>query len=422
MNSFFEDPQSIFQWELKHRILGWVRIRLFFAILLFLLCFSFRPALPLPYPIVPILVLVLVLVGFNVFTRFFLAERQWTLRLSYLQVAMDVFVVTAIFQSTGGIDSPFNWFYILLIIAVGLIGGFKLTMLVTGLSIGLYALVLWGQYYFYLPHYHVGHLATHADVGFHNRELVLFNLLINTFAFLATGIIAGYVAETAEQRKKQIEAASKFYKEAILKSVTAAQEEERKRIARELHDETGQALTSLLLRLQAIEEDHSLPVNLKEKIHNLQMMTISVLQGLRMVISNLRPVMLDDLGLVPSIKWYLKNHVEPTGIKCTVVVYGSPRRLEEATEISVYRVIQEAVNNVVKHAAASELIIIFRFEARQVKIVVQDNGKGFSLASLPLANRWGIVGMRERVALLGGNFDLASSPADGTTLTIEIPC
>lgn len=420
--SFFAgDLQSAFQWELRSRVEAWIRIRLIIAALLFLLSFLLRPTLSMPYPVVPILAVVLLLVGFNSFSHLFLDRRFWTRRLGYIQIAMDLFIITAILQNTGGVDSPFGWLYLLLIVATGLIGGFRLTMVVAFLSLGLYAAVLLGQYYFYLPHYHVGHLATHADVGFRNIELVSFSLLSNAFAFIATGVVAGYVAEIAEQRKKQVEAASRYYKEAILRRVTAAQEEERKRIARELHDDTGQSLTSLLLNLEILREENCLPGRVRERIHSLQSLTTSLLESLRTIISDLRPSVLDDLGLIPSLKWYLQNRIEPLGLKSSIVVHGQPVRLPEPVEISIYRVIQEAVTNVVKHACASEMLIIFRFNCDRIRIIIQDNGQGFRPASLPVTNKWGIVGMKERIGMLGGSLDISSSPGEGTEVIIEVP-
>jgi two-component system, NarL family, sensor histidine kinase UhpB len=208
--------------------------------------------------------------------------------------------------------------------------------------------------------------------------------------------------------------------------VLRAQEEERRRIARELHDETSQALNALLLSIEmAVESLHS--ANLPEpgsevhqRIEASKQLTIQTLDAIHNLAFDLRPTMLDDLGLVPSLRWYAKRQSETYGVGIEVKVVGLEERLPDQTEVALFRVVQEALTNVAKHAGASSAIVRLRREGDEVELLVKDDGVGFDLEQVP-SDRLGLFGIQERVSLLGGTFNLDSRRGRGTTLMARVP-
>lgn len=385
---------DLFDHELLVRLTGWTQARWLTAALLFLVTIYYRPTLGLPYPIIPILVLVMLSLSFNSLMYFLLQREEWLPRLMHAQVAMDLFVITAFIQSTGGVDSPFQWFYLFVIIATGLVAGLKYSMAVAFASILLYGLVLWGQYYFIIPHIPVGNVATYSMAGFHDSSHLLTSVVLHGFMFLGIGGLGGYVAEIAETRKKQLVEADRFYHWTLFRSVNLAGEKERKRISRELHDEIGQFLTALLFNLEKLEDDYfTQPLLVRTRIQGLRQLAKDLLDALHRSIADLRPPMLDDLGLVSSIRWYTDKYIQPLGIEVSLQTHGQLVRLEEAVEVTLYRVFQETLSNVVKHAQARQVQISMQFGANEVTVVIQDDGIGFTTqGSFPGRNGgWGIT-------------------------------
>jgi signal transduction histidine kinase/HAMP domain-containing protein len=212
---------------------------------------------------------------------------------------------------------------------------------------------------------------------------------------------------------------SKLFKKAI-----NAQEEERRRIARELHDETSQSLTALLF---AAEEACEMR-NLKEVRHRLEGMRDLLqhtLDGVHKLIFDLRPSMLDHLGLVPAIRWLAKSRLEPKGVRLHFEERGGSRRLAPEVETAIFRVIQEAVSNISRHAAARNVLITYEMSGENVLVCVEDDGVGFDPLELnpsPDSLRGlGLLGMQERLELLGGDLEIHSSPGSGTRLNIRMP-
>jgi len=203
-----------------------------------------------------------------------------------------------------------------------------------------------------------------------------------------------------------------------LQRVVTAQESERRRLARELHDETGQALTSILLGLRPVEEAQN-EDELRAAVTEVRDLVRSTLQDVRRLAVDLRPSALDDFGLVPALERLVGSFTEQTGI---AVDFQSllTGRLPPEIETALYRIVQESLTNVVKHARAGRVSIVLRRGQDAVSVVVEDDGVGFD----PSATRedgLGLVGMRERVALLGGRFDIESRPGAGTTFVAEVP-
>lgn len=207
----------------------------------------------------------------------------------------------------------------------------------------------------------------------------------------------------------------------LLRKVISVQEEERKRIARELHDETSQDLATLLLSVETSVGSAS--EALKEKLMRMKALANRTLDSIHRLIYDLRPSVLDDLGLPSAIRWVAESRLEPLGIDLTFEVVGTERRLQPEIETTLFRIGQEAISNIARHAEANSVRIVIEFGDRLLRLQVEDNGKGFEPEKVVgSADRAiGLLGMRERAALLDGAFTIYSEPGGGTRLTIEIP-
>lgn len=207
----------------------------------------------------------------------------------------------------------------------------------------------------------------------------------------------------------------------LLERVINAQEEERKRIARELHDETGQALTALLMSLEAVETNlPEIAAPLRQPLTRSKTLTENALRELRVIIHDLRPSILDDLGLVPAVRRFAEDRLEPLDLSVSLETRAWPKeRLPSAIETVLFRVMQEAINNVARHASACRVRIVLESDARELVARVQDDGQGFNIHTR--RDRWGLVGMQERVNLVGGCVEVKSEPKMGTQVEIRIP-
>jgi signal transduction histidine kinase len=202
-----------------------------------------------------------------------------------------------------------------------------------------------------------------------------------------------------------------------LRRVVEAQELERRRLARELHDETGQALTSILLGLKAVEDARDAGQR-DDAFAELHELVVATLQDVRRLAVELRPKALDDFGLVPALRRLAQSFTEQIGIAADVEAYLGDGRLPAEIETALYRLVQEALTNVVKHARASRVSISLVRRTGSVSAVIEDDGVGFSG---PSGEGLGLVGMRERVGLLNGRLVVESRPGRGTTIVAEVP-
>jgi signal transduction histidine kinase len=202
-----------------------------------------------------------------------------------------------------------------------------------------------------------------------------------------------------------------------VRRVVEAQELERKRLARELHDETGQALTSILLGLKPLEEATSGAT--QDAVAEVRELVVSTLQDVRRLAVELRPSALDDLGLVPAIDRLARSFAD-SGIQVDVEAHIGDQRLPEPVETTLYRIVQEAITNVAKHAEARRLSVTLTRKNGSVVVIVEDDGKGFDPADTDSAGL-GLLGMRERLALVGGTLRIEASSGAGTTIAAEVP-
>jgi signal transduction histidine kinase len=235
-----------------------------------------------------------------------------------------------------------------------------------------------------------------------------------------------------EERTRQLQASYKEIerKEAargqLLKKVLSVQEEERRRVARELHDETTQAILGLVMRLEAAA---AIPDGeagkIKKMLNDIKGLAVNTLDSVHKVIFDLRPSVLDDLGLLSAVRWYVQNRLSDTGVKARVEVTGDERELPPQVEIALFRVAQEAVINIAKHADARNVLVHVEFKDGSIAIEIEDDGIGFDASAAGVQSGdgqgFGLLGMQERIALLGGTFEIESSPASGTHIRVEVP-
>jgi signal transduction histidine kinase len=204
-----------------------------------------------------------------------------------------------------------------------------------------------------------------------------------------------------------------------VRRVVEAQELERARLARELHDETGQALTSILLGLKTLEQALTTDDE-RRTASSLRELVVSTLQQVRRLAVELRPAALDDFGLVPALERLVDTYRERSGIQVDVEARLGEESLPGEIETTLYRIVQEALTNVARHGEATRVSVVATRKPRSVVLVVEDDGRGFDPGAVG-AGGLGLTGMRERAALLGGRLTVESAPGAGTTLVVEVP-
>ena len=211
----------------------------------------------------------------------------------------------------------------------------------------------------------------------------------------------------------------------INREITNAQEAERARIARELHDETAQALVLLAHRLDGVASTAGLPAAAREALYDVRAMTDTILTEVRQFSRDLRPSILDHLGLVPALDWLTADLTERATPAARLEVSGVPRRLPSETELAVFRIAQESLHNAERHSGASEAVVTLSFADEGLKLQVTDNGSGFDASTSPdeliHTGQLGIAGMFERAQLVGGRLTIDTAPGQGTCVSAAVP-
>ncbi|WP_407308838.1 sensor histidine kinase [Desulfosporosinus sp. SB140] len=206
--------------------------------------------------------------------------------------------------------------------------------------------------------------------------------------------------------------------------VIKAQEDERRRVAREIHDGPAQTLANIVLRLEIAERLLEFdPQRVKAELLDLKNLVRANLQDIRRIIFDLRPMALDDLGLIPAITKYLKNFRENYGIECELRIEGRVKRLLPAVEVALFRLVQEVMTNVAKHAHSPKVSMYLNFQDDWTLARIQDFGKGFEVESAMMTpgEHFGLIGMQERVEMFAGRFSIQSTYGKGTTIEFSIP-
>jgi PAS domain S-box-containing protein len=254
------------------------------------------------------------------------------------------------------------------------------------------------------------------------RDGSVANLMLTTTVLTREGKVYAFqhIARDVTEQKRMDENL-RFY----VQQITRAQEEERKRIARELHDDTAQQLIVLSRQLDRLI---SAPVPLMEDTTPLEKLSErvdAILDGVRRFSQDLRPSVLDDLGLIPALEWLASDMTEHFNISVEVEVSGKERRFAPEKELLLFRIVQEALSNVRKHSAAQRAWINIEFNDKKMILTVRDNGKGFQvperLSDLPGVAKLGLAGMAERVKLLNGELHISSELDKGTVVSVEAP-
>ena len=236
-----------------------------------------------------------------------------------------------------------------------------------------------------------------------------------------------WVIDISDRKKAEEELRDSRDRMRILSQhLETVREEEKKKIANDLHDETSQVATSLNTYLEAAISKlppHSEEV--KALLRKAQDFSEQIHDELHRIIYELRPSILDDFGLVAALTWLTKNTLEPAGMQVTFKVSRQEKNLSPDLRIALFRVVQESINNILKHANAKNVTIILSFNRNAIKIGIKDDGAGFDLAEVMKGKNgvhgMGIAGMKERVELFQGIFDINSKPGEGTEIKIEIP-
>ncbi len=240
-------------------------------------------------------------------------------------------------------------------------------------------------------------------------------------------VVLEYLSGDLNQVTRILESAKN--RQLIGLKIIVAQEEERKRMARDIHDGPAQSLANLVLRMEIAErmivkQEFEM---VQHELKDLKAQVRSGLEEIRKIIFNLRPMALDDLGLVPTLRKYVQDFEEKTRIRTKFETIGREIRLPSAMEAGIYRLVQEAFTNVIKHANATYVSLEMTYQAQLVKILVADNGVGFQvessehLAAQHQGSHFGLIGMRERAELLEGRLEIESAKDQGTKISIIIP-
>lgn len=211
-----------------------------------------------------------------------------------------------------------------------------------------------------------------------------------------------------------------------LGAITAGQEDERRRLARELHDGTIQSLIALDQRAQLAQ--HVLKTEAApaaERLGEVRQMTAKLMDEVRRVIRALRPIYLEDLGLLPALEMLVQDTQTAAGIPATFALDGQSRRLTAAQEIALYRIVQEALTNAARYAGAHSIRVQVAFQAGALTVRVQDDGRGFTaperVSNLAASGHYGLMGMQERAELIGAQLGIRSAPGVGTTIEVRLP-
>ena len=249
------------------------------------------------------------------------------------------------------------------------------------------------------------------------------------FIQLATSLILSdgkpvafqHIARDVTEQKRMDENL-RFY----LQEATRAQEEERKRISHELHDDTIQALVVLSRQLDALSSDERMSPEDRRRLEELWQKTDDIVKGVRRLSQDLRPAALDRLGLLPALEWLASNVTEYSGIATRVNVVGEEHHpTKEEVTVALFRIVQEALRNVWRHSAATSAEITIEFDTARTRITVTDNGRGFEppekLGDMAKIGKLGLAGMQERAQLVGGRLIIESQPGQGSSITVEVP-
>lgn len=285
---------------------------------------------------------------------------------------------------------------------------------------------------------HAGHIRNFGNSGTHSRRMGSMRIITGLRANGEEFPIDASISQLSEHghsfytvilrditQSVQAQEALRKSKEELREMASAAssvREHEKSRIARELHDEMGQSLTALKMDTTWLQENLDNPESdVKKKLASMETLLDGLVASTRRIARELRPLILDDLGLIPAAEWLLQSFTDRTGIACNLQVGDPEPDLQEPHATAVFRILQESLNNIAKHAKANKISVIVEQDEAGIRIEVRDNGVGFAPDTPRKLNSFGLLGVRERAYLLGGIADIVSAPNQGTCITVLLP-
>jgi signal transduction histidine kinase len=327
-------------------------------------------------------------------------------------------------------------FFFPAVIIAALYGGLVAGLIATGLSVFLAAFFFIPPMYSFsmgvadftrLVIFSTGAIVTASLTAARKRAemkqweaIVELNRALDEVTRLSEGLERSIAERTAD-----LEASNRALQEEIAERarlserLVQVQETERRQLARELHDQVGQTLTGLKLRLEAMSRG-SRGTSQHDTIEPLELVD-SLMFQIREISLDLRPSVLDDLGLVPALLWHFDRYSAQTGVHVNFTQTGVDERLATEVETAAFRIVQEALTNVARHASVSEAAVWLRKDGRELCVIIEDAGCGFDWDGIVPFRSSGLTGMRERAVLLGGQFTVQAIPAAGTRVTAVFP-
>jgi two-component system sensor histidine kinase DegS len=254
------------------------------------------------------------------------------------------------------------------------------------------------------------------------------NLLINIIFLSVPFLIFGFVTLHLRQveRLRRIMEEREAERQAYMSQIFKAQEDERQHIARELHDDTVQKLLAIANRAQslALAEYGKITESTKNQVEWIRGTVLQLSEDIRKMSRDLRPSILDDIGLLPALAWLVNQMERDDSISAMLVVNGTERKLTPEADVTIFRLVQEALNNIRRHSRATEATVTLEFAPKIIKLAISDNGKGFriprKMSNLTTEGKLGLSGMQQRANFFGGTFDIQSKVGKGTTILIEL--
>lgn len=267
--------------------------------------------------------------------------------------------------------------------------------------------------------------------AFDREEMALLQQMADDLAFGIVTLRARAERNRAESALRESEEELKFSREQLRKlaaHLQSAREAERTHLAREIHDELGQYLTGLKMDVAALEElikqegAETEQPSLLRKVHAMSQLLDTTVQSVRKIASELRPVVLDSLGLLAAIEWQAEEFQRRTEIRCECFFIADEVKLDRDGATAVFRILQESLTNVMRHADATRVTITFEQETGHYLMEIKDDGKGMQADDLDKSDSLGVLGMKERAHLFGGSVSIHGEPGKGTTVVVKIPC
>ena len=255
-------------------------------------------------------------------------------------------------------------------------------------------------------------------------EFIAASTLIFAFIILGSGFLAAIYCNRMDSEREtfaRLEESRQSYLTGILK----AQENERQRIAHDIHDDTMQSLLVAANRIHGLAsaQNGELCQDSRREMAEVRDSLFDIIEGLRRQSQGLRPSILDSIGLLAAVRWLVEDLCKENTIDAEVIVHGTERRLHPEAEVIIFRIVQEALNNIRRHSGATEASVTLDFAPRDLKVVVSDNGTGFrvpaSVSELAVEGKLGLNGMRQRAKLIDASFDIRSAPGQGTIVSVE---